>query len=448
MAGKRLGASTGRRCLGLLVGVVACAVVAAGGWYVVTTWTSPRPPEVDKANLDPAVAALLATAHAAVHRAPRSAAAWGHLGLALSANDFHDEAQVCFARAEQLDPRDPRWPYHQGLRLALTDPAAALDKLRRAADLGDAQTVALRLQLAELLLAQNQGDEAGEQFRLVLERDPPNPRARLGLARVALLRGNLPEAQEHLEKAVASPYTQKAAAVLESEVQQRRGEPAAVEAALRRAADLPEDAPWPDPFADEVTCLKVGESANVRVATELIDRGRSAEAITLLGQTVKQYPKSARAWTLLGWAYNQQQQYQAAEPALLTALRLDPNHVAAHHYLGVALFGLGNPQAAADCFRKATALKADYTEAWFNLGQCLKEQGDRTGAIAALRTAVRCRPQSAQTHAVLGELLAKEGRREEAIACLRNAAQLAPEDETVKQRLETLLQQAGEPKKP
>jgi tetratricopeptide (TPR) repeat protein len=447
MAGNVLVASAGARRLGFLAGIVACvALTGAGGWYALTTWAGPRPPEVQTANLDPAVAALLNKATAAVRKAPRSAAAWGHLGQALSANDFHDEAQVCFAQAEQLDPRDARWPYHQAPRLALTDPAAALVKLRRAGELDGA--VAIRLQLAELLLAQNQDDEAAEQFRSILERDPPNPRAHLGLARVALLRGNLPEAQEQLQPAAASRFTQKAAATLESEIQQRRGDPEAAEAALRRADGLPEDAPWPDPFADELARLKVGESAGIRLATELIDRGRAEEAITLLTQTVKQYPNSARAWTLLGWAYDQQQQYRAAEPALLTALRLDPNHVAAHHYLGVALFGLGNPPAAADCFRKATALKADYTEAWFNLGQCLKEQGDRPGAIEALRTAVRCRPQSAQAHAALGELLAKEGRREEAIASLRNAAQLAPGDETVRQGLEKVLQQEGEPKKP
>src|SRR5262249_53621882 len=152
-------------------------------------------------NGAPAVAALLNKARAAVRKAPRSAAAWGHLGQALSANDFHDEAQVCFAQAEQLDPRDVRWPYHQAPRLALTDPAAALMKLRRATDLDGA--VAIRLQFAELLLAQNQGDEAAEQFRSILDRDPPNPRAHLGLARVALLRGELPQAQEQLQPAAA-----------------------------------------------------------------------------------------------------------------------------------------------------------------------------------------------------------------------------------------------------
>src|SRR5262249_35988334 len=211
MAGTGLVAATGRQRFGFLLVIVACAVpVAAGGYYLLATWASPLPPEVPTANLDPAVAALLNKATAAVRKAPRSAAAWGHLGQALSANDFHDEAQVCFAQAEQLDPRDVRWPYHQAPRLALTDPAAALMKRRRATDLDGA--VAIRLQFAELLLAQNQGDEAAEQFRSILDRDPPNPRAHLGLARVALLRGELPQAQEQLQPAAASRFTQKAAA--------------------------------------------------------------------------------------------------------------------------------------------------------------------------------------------------------------------------------------------
>jgi tetratricopeptide (TPR) repeat protein len=447
MAVQRLVASEGRHRLAFLVSVLVCAILAvAAGWYILTLWAGPRPPEVDNANLDPAVAALLTRATADVRKAPRSSAAWGHLGLALTANDFNEEAQVCFVRAEQLDAHDPRWPYHQAPRLALTDPCAAIDKLRCAAERGGG--VPVLLSLADLLLAQNRGEEAEGQYLLILERDPANPRAHLGLARVAFLRGNLPQAEEHLTSATTSPFTQKAGAALESEIKQRQGEPEAFSAALQRAASLPEDALWPDPFADQIAHLKVGESAKVRLATELLDRGRSEEAIALLRQTATAYPGSARVWSLLGWAFIQQKQYPAAETALLTALRLDSQLVAGHHYLGVALFGLGNRQAAAECFRKATELKADYTEAWFNLSQCLQEEGDRPGAIAALRTAVRCRPQSAQIQAALGELLARDGQKEEAITCLKNATQLAPEDETFKQRLGALLDQPGVSRKP
>ena len=53
-----------------------------------------------------AIVAALAQARAAVQESPRSAAAWGRLGMVLAAHDFRAEANACLAQAERLDPLD------------------------------------------------------------------------------------------------------------------------------------------------------------------------------------------------------------------------------------------------------------------------------------------------------------------------------------------------------
>src|SRR5262249_53628815 len=126
---------------GLVVLLAACAAYFWGRTPV------PEPPLPDLTGADPAVVRIVEEAGAAVRQAPRSAAAWGHLGRVLLVHAFQAEAQTCFAAAERLDPREPRWPYYQGLTFVRGDPEAAIPKLRRALALGGEAAGATRLRL-------------------------------------------------------------------------------------------------------------------------------------------------------------------------------------------------------------------------------------------------------------------------------------------------------------
>ena len=114
----------------MLALVLASAAVLAGGgyWFL---WRTPDlpPPELDLTGAEPAVAQAIGKARAEVLKAPRSAAAWGRLGMLLRAHDYGAEANVCFARAEQLDAKDPRWPYLHGHTLLSGHPREALPLL-------------------------------------------------------------------------------------------------------------------------------------------------------------------------------------------------------------------------------------------------------------------------------------------------------------------------------
>jgi tetratricopeptide (TPR) repeat protein len=383
---------------------------------------------VDLTATDPAVKSAVELAQAAVRRGPQSADAWGRLGMVLAAHGFYPESVPCFAQAQRLDPEEPRWPYFQGVALALGDPDAAIPRLRRAVELCPSRSDAPRLRLAETLLGQGHNAEAEELFQQVLAHEPNDPRAHLGLGRLAYQRNDWQESLKHLDRAAGSPLTQKHARSLLAEVHRRQGDLAAAERQRRLADDLPADPEPPDPFLESLERLQVGRQAQLARASRFLKQGRAGEAVGLLQQAVHDYPDSASAWLGLGRALVQQERYPAAEKALRQAARLDAERVEVQFYLGVALFQQGRTTEAAPFFRKATDLRPGYALAYFNLGQCLMAQGDRTGAIAAFQAVVRYKPHYASAHAKVGELLAQEGQRDLALHHLRQAVELDPTD--------------------
>src|SRR6185436_4268625 len=102
------------------------------------------------------------------------------------------------------------------------------------------------------LLQQGRSDEAERHFRQVLAQDRDNPRAHLGLARLAHRRDAPRESEEHLRVTSAHRLTQKSALVLRAESRQQQSDADAAREDLRLAAELPEDPGWPDPVVEAV----------------------------------------------------------------------------------------------------------------------------------------------------------------------------------------------------
>jgi tetratricopeptide (TPR) repeat protein len=395
-------------------------------------------PSLDWTGADPAVAAAVEAARAAVRQSPHSASAWGRLGMILGAHEFAAEANACFVHAERLDPREGRWPYYQGTELCLNDPEVAAAKLQRAADLLNDRSNGARLRLGEILLRQGRPNESGTQFRRLLQQDRENALAHLNLARIARDRGDLPASLEHLAHAMKSVYTRKAARLLAAEIHQRRGDAAAAGQERQLAAKLPNDLNWPDPLVEEALRLRTGRQARLTAAAQLLAQGHVLEAADLLRRIVQDYPSSDWAWLLFGRSLLAQKDLAGAEPALRKAVQLAPTSMEAHFYLGVALLLKENPRDAAACFRHAAAIQPDFADAYHNLAHCLLRQGDRKGAIEAFRAALNCKPNHIAAHLDLADVLVQEGRSAEAVAQARYAVELNPAEPRAKKLLEQL----------
>ncbi|MCS7044719.1 MAG: tetratricopeptide repeat protein [Gemmataceae bacterium] len=384
------------------------AGLGAGGYVLLRPGSSTALPRIDMDGVDPAVQQAIAEAEAAVRAAPRSADAWGKLGMVLTSAVFEEAALACFRQAEALDPTNPRWPYFQGCIALVHGDREVLPALRRAVARSDDTLFAPRLRLAEECLRVGLVDEARGQFEEIVRRDDSHARAHLGLAQCAFHEQRLDAVPHHLARAVDHPRTRKAALALSAQWHRRRGDVVAADRALAAWAELPEDLDWPDELRTEVLQLRVGEAARVGLATALLDQGREAEALRLLHELVSEYPKSGRAWSLLGWALAKRRDAAGAEKALRTALDCQADDSQAHFELGRLRYQQGDRAGAIRHFRAAATLKPSYLQAHFNLGVCLEEEGDRAGATAAFRAAVLCQPLSAPAQARLGRLLSKD----------------------------------------
>jgi cytochrome c-type biogenesis protein CcmH/NrfG len=383
---------------GVIFLTVSLFVLPIGVWLWWASAPRPEPPIPDLSDADPKVAEAISQARQEVLRVPRSAPAWGRLGMVMRAHDFAEEANVCFEQAEHLDPREPRWPYLHGLTLVLTNPQAGILSLERAVARTEGQ-LAPRLRLAEVLLEQGRLEEAERNLRVAIEREPDYPRTHLGLARLAFAREDWAGGLKHLE---GNPG--KLAHTLRAEAWQQLGKTERSAEELKRARELPDDPPWPDPFVEEVVRLQVGVRTQLVRADALSRQRRSGEAVALLEEIVQAHPENGEAWLLLGQILVRQRHSAQAERALEQAVRVDPNSVEAWFQLGVARVFQHNPRGAMDAFSEVVRLKPDHTLGHFNLGLCRKQLGDRAGAAGALRQALRCQPDHEPARKALNNL--------------------------------------------
>jgi tetratricopeptide (TPR) repeat protein len=406
---------------------------------------APLPPAVDLQGVEAAVATAIADAQESVRASPRSAEAWGRLGMVLLAHQFREEARLCFVEAERLDSSNARWPYFQALVLVREDIEATISKLQDAIKLCGDEPDAPRLKLAETLLLQGRAAEAAAHYRQVLRRQPAHPAAHLGLARLALEDGDLQSGLEHADFAAGSPLTRKAAHSLRATLLQRLGQPSAALQETHRIARWQDDPPWPDPYYAEVTQLAVDRGSRVTRAIQLLNQNRLPEALTILHDLIAANPDWDLAWRFLGDVLLEQRHYADAERALLRSVALAPGSAEAHVELARALLAQGKQQAALTEFHKAGELRPANAMLQYNIGHSLASNGDRANAVTAFEAALRFDPDLAVAHRDLGNLLAGNGELQRAQVHLRRAAELSPDDDTVKQLNETIKSSSPAP---
>src|SRR5579871_1378177 len=109
------------------------------------------------------------------------------------------------------------------------------------------------------------------------------------------------------------------------------------------------------------------------------------------------------------------------------AIGLEPAQAEIHFHLGNVLFVQGNIDQAGDSYREAIRLNPDYAEAHLNRANVLRPQGKLDDAVAAYRAAIKLVPGYAKAHTNLGVTLQEQGRLTEAVAAGRHAIALQPD---------------------
>src|SRR5829696_78496 len=91
----------------------------------------------------------------------------------------------------------------------------------------------------------------------------------------------------------------------------------------------------------------------------------------------------------------QEEKYAEALTALRQVILADPNNPYAYNLLGIAFFELDQREAARDAYLAAVRVSPDYLGARVALSHVLRQLGDNDGALSQAREALRRHPKDA-----------------------------------------------------
>jgi tetratricopeptide (TPR) repeat protein len=451
--------SPGKRKRGLRwLGVSGALALGVGiVWAIWFFWPTPlpEPPVVDSEESE--VRRVIQEYHQKLVQQRRQASAWGDYGTILLAHLFDREAEECFAVASRLDPNDPRWFYGRALIALKRRPQEAVDLLRQAVEASRRQPQYQRvceMTLAEALLERGEAEQAAELFRKYLSPPPGEPRARFGLALVAMALGHTEEAWSHLQAVREYPCCRKQAHTHLAALARTKGDLAAARQYESIASTADPDPPWPDPYLDHVVSLQVGRRGLQRRAGVLERDGRFFEAAQLY---LKALQDQRTVDALLGAAVNLARLHQHGEALKLLreARELDARDASVQYTYALVLYAHaeivqshdpGHPQLrewfqeAAEAARLAIELKPDHGHACLFRGLALLQLGQAQEALVPLRQGLAIEPDNFELHLALGQALARCGQLAEAEKELQTAAQLRPMDPRPSLELQRLRQ--------
>jgi tetratricopeptide (TPR) repeat protein len=456
---------------------LALVVAAAFAWQ---RWSAsmlrdalPDPPRV--VGTLPAVAEHLQSRAEAARRDPGSIEAVGPFCLALHADMFYDQASACYAHAATIDA-GWRWDYARAVIAADRGGGGELAPMLRrvvasAADHGPAW---LRLADAEFKAGRyDAAADAWTKARSLSEparkaiADVPTPvaeiplasHAALGLARLALVRGDAAAARDVLEPLVAASPGFGAAHRLLADAYRALNREADAERAIYRASRLPPYSPYADPFVDELAhesrnstfLLRLSSEADlsrnaawsewlarraasfdpenpevvVKLGRILRTVGRNDEALVHFQRYHRMVPDDVQGWAHLGSCLSALGRFDEAEPYLRRAVAGQDDPIS-HYNLALLLSTTGRLDEARRSYEVALARDPSHGDARGNLAAVLVQLGRVDEATRQLVTLVDRDPENALARANLGLLLANRGQRQAARVHLAEAVRLNP----------------------
>ncbi|MEM7351682.1 MAG: tetratricopeptide repeat protein [Acidobacteriota bacterium] len=256
------------------------------------------------------------------------------------------------------------------------------------------------LERARTLFQDHLFEQAAQQLREVLRRDPENLAAMIDLARALEKLGDADEAVRIAERALELDPEYVSLYVLLARLETVRGN-------HDTALELAEIAIRQDPKNPE---------AIVQRASLLIRQDRAAEAKAAMEEALVALPE--HAWLHMSyarWFEMREGKLAEAEARLRGALDRDPFMATGWSLLGQILERTGRTEEAASSYRTGLERQTDDAELHALLGTLMARQGTLVEAEQHLREAIRLSPRMrADLHVSLGGLLAEAGRFDEA----------------------------------
>ncbi len=472
-----VGADSRRWTLFLTAAIVAAIVGLA--WYsagvLVRRAEAARLPSVpDLAHLSEPARAGLLEAEAAARRNPASAVALGELGRAYQANLLVEHALVAYSLAEERAPADARWAYHRAIlleehgeqeaagalftRVTELDPGHGLAWFHlgeiafKKGDLAAAEQAYLRARDADSK-AFIEARPAGVPARQV---PPVSAYASLGLARVAIERGDTGTARDLLQSTVRDhPGFGPARSLLvrlddpDSHQKPPEGQPPAsaysppadpaLDAIIARShnsdlllkhaamASRAGDTAWREYLVGRALAANPEQlDVVLEMAALLQSQGKSTEALRYLAQAERLAPGDHHVLVQQGRSLADLGRLVEAETVLRRATRV--RDATAEYNLGTVLDRLGRNVEARAHYERAIAINPFHARAMNNLASGLSRSGQGAAALALYARAIQAAPDNAETYSNLANALISERRFADALKAVDTSLALDASD--------------------
>ena len=298
---------------------------------------------------------------------------------------------------------DPFYFARQGLSWAASGQAnPALQSIGEAFDaIAPEDQGAIRRKMADLFLSSGNFAASEDAFRKILEEDPADRNAILGLFRIALFQGRFDEAKALLESARVAGvpgarilYETAVADLLAGSVDQARAiaqrllelDPAGADARLLLA----------NIHATEAErCDKAGDAEGRAVAVAALRRELSELSRTAIAddaRVLRASPDHLYALNDLAFAKYRLRKYDEAEALARRTIELEPRWGGAWDTLGCVMLARGDAAGARDAMDNAMKLDSDNDPRYhLHYAQVLEAQGETDRARTIVRGLVRAR---------------------------------------------------------
>ena len=161
-------------------------------------------------------------------------------------------------------------------------------------------------------------------------------------------------------------------------------------------------------------------------AVKHLSEGRLNRAKQLLQGQLKKTPTDVSCMHYLGVALYQLGDFNQAREVLERTVQNAPKYAQAHNSLGNLLFETGQVFEAAESFRLAISSEPNYANAYTNLGEALRQIGELESAENYLRQAMPLDPSSIKPIYILGSVLIGRGKPVEALKFIKEALEIEP----------------------
>jgi len=356
-------------------------------------------------------------------------AAVATLGRLCHANGFATEAAACWRILAEAQPHEGRWPYYLADLSRTAGDQSAAERALEQCVAADSSAATAWLQLAEMKFKTGRTDAAEAAYRRRLALLPGDPYARLGLARIAGLRGHPDESLGLLETVLRDHPKFSAAHNLYAELQAAAGREDLADLHRWLGRDAGRFREADDPWMDEVNAECLDARRLSHLGTIAYQTGRGDLGRAQFERAIELEPGDPLAYQLLGELLFEKKDATRAREVLERGLaKASVAPPAPTHFvkLSEVWIALERPDEAQVVLLAGLERHPDAAELQLAWGNWLVGAGDNDAAIAAFRRALSLNPGLVEADFSLSNVLLRQGRREEAMAALEHAHEMQP----------------------